>query len=262
MFGICFAKDSPAEPLFDPTVFWLSDTKPSALVRIFNNEDFGIQWKLRIAKWNIDENGVENLTDTQDLIASSTEVDLEPKTGKTLEISSVSIRSSEAEATYRVIFTSSVINNGGAIDVRYTHSMPIFFAPKNATKSIALSPTTNARGKLVLSIINEGTVHQFTKTIRITGFDIKDNKIFSAEQPGWYLLPQSQRKYGVNFSKKDCKRTTRIVTEVFFRDDSSIARTDNPRPTCIDNILKTGFATNGNVFEKPLQPSVRKHPSR
>jgi len=102
----------------------------------------------------------------------------------------------------------------GQVQVLMKFGIPIFVAPKRAAKAGKIQSLTMKNGSLGFEVVNAGTEHFEPGNVRVTGYDIRDTKVFNHEITGWYILAGETRDYQLHISSVECSRAKQVMVEL------------------------------------------------
>jgi fimbrial chaperone protein len=141
-----------------PVLIELRQDSPSATVQIRNTGQAPIGVQTRVFRWT-QENGQENLEETDDLTASPPMTTLQPGTTYSVRLVRVNRQPVAQEQAYRVLVDELPDPNrqqSGTIAMVVRHSIPVFLLADEGKPAQITWSTGTRNGRLVLRATNAG----------------------------------------------------------------------------------------------------------
>jgi len=194
-----------------PTRIFIGAGKKTAVLEVTNRGDKMVALQLRAVRWKQGEDGKNDFEDTRDIIffPKITRV----KTGETRTIRVGYQGGAEArEKTYRVFIEelASSRDSGGGLGFTIRLSVPIFITPHKVVVKNSLERVELSRGKALLTLKNNGTVHAVVRRVALSVLDNEGKETFRKEISGWYVLAGDVRTYAIDLPLEECLKAGAI----------------------------------------------------
>ncbi len=234
--------ESYAEEMFSKTTFYFDAGQVTNTIIVFNYENYEVRWSPEIFAWSSNNDGEDILYKTSDFSVDPKEMILKPNSGSSFTITNNATAASLLERSFRIVLSSSYQIKESMMNVNLKHSMPIFLAPDRKTKNgIEIKIKPSGEGRILITTKNKDTTHAFVKNIKVRGVDRAGKEIFSAEQNGWYLLPNKTREYRFNVSKKNCDLVVSYIVLAESKASGEVSENIIGKIPCRQTGAETGF---------------------
>jgi fimbrial chaperone protein len=159
------------------------------------------------------------LTATEDIVFFPPLLTVAPREDQKIRVG-IASPAGPIESSYRLFIEQmpdlKVVEarDNGQVQVLMKFGIPIFVAPKSAAKAGKIGSLTMKNGSLDFEVVNTGTEHFDPGKVRVTGYDIRDTKVFSHEISGWYILAGGARDYQLHIPGVECSKAKQVMVEV------------------------------------------------
>jgi fimbrial chaperone protein len=171
---LAFAAGAPAGAgslQVEPVLVDITAPGAASTVTVRNEDTTPINAQIRVFKWSI-VNGKEQLTPTDDVVASPPSVTLTPKGQYVVRIVRMSKQPVVGEESYRLLvdqLPDLSQQRNGAVNLMVRYSIPVFFgAPNKKNPTVTWSVTPNG-DKVTLTARNSGE-----RRMRISALTLRD----------------------------------------------------------------------------------------
>jgi len=173
----------------------------AAGINLQNLGDTPAYGQVRVYVWD-QKGGDDNLTPTQEVVASPPIVQIGPKGSQTIRLVRTGDMASGAERTYRVLIDEIARDDGPAagVDIRLRYSVPVFVAPAADRAPENLAWTFFRKdGEWTLRVVNSGQRHAQIGAMSLTNQAGKDFVI--SKGLFGYVLAGSSREWRLPVAK-------------------------------------------------------------
>jgi fimbrial chaperone protein len=173
----------------------------AAGINLQNLGDAPAYGQVRVYVWD-QKGGDDNLTPTQEVVASPPIVQIGPKGSQTIRLVRTGDMASASERTYRVLIDEIARDDGPAagVDIRLRYSVPVFVAPASDRGPENLAWTFFRKdGEWMLRVVNTGQRHAQIGAMSLTNQAGKDFVI--SKGLFGYVLAGSSREWRLPVAK-------------------------------------------------------------
>jgi P pilus assembly chaperone PapD len=244
LFGtvIC-SRTVVAAPVPSPTRLFIRDGSNAAIVRLTNDSDVDVIYKIYVRSWQQLPFGDDIFNKTGDIGVDKDTLRLGPHEAGNVKININNYpKIHEPEAAYRLFFEEPSVNgNQAGVFIKRITSMPIFIGSADEKSAVTTSSIGLAKGRVKVSLRNIGYRAARPTSIVIRGLADNDAEVFRITKPGWYILANRQKEYEIAIANIDCLRMRKLYVEV--RLDAELVRSALmwPHENCDVNIKESGF---------------------
>ncbi len=177
-----------------PITVEIASQDRASLITLFNMSDDTSNLQVRIFKWT-QSNGNDNLTDTDDIIASPPFITLPPGGSFNFRVVRTSDTGITGEQSYRVIIDElpkprDKRSVGTGVGILIRNSLPLFVVNDSAIPKI--QPSISASG---LMMTNKGTRHALLSDVEITNLNTQQKLRLTVNTVNGYILENSYKSY-------------------------------------------------------------------
>ena len=214
----------------EPTRVDLSGQAPAGAVIVTNHGADPLRIQIDAMRWTDDVDGVQQLTETKDLVVRPSLVEIAPGKSKTIRIGTVTPQG-EQEGSYRVFIAELPDHTkpqSAQIQVLTRLGVPVFIAPTKP--SVTLVPKVSvAGGQATVVVANQGTRHVKLAKVRVVGVR-EGQQRWDHEGTGWYVLAGHDRRFVVDVGADDCRAGDRTRIELIDEDGEARTQESPCRP--------------------------------
>jgi fimbrial chaperone protein len=202
-------KATPVKIYFD------QDTK-TATLKLTNEDAEKITVQLEAKAWRQDSKGIDQYSDTTDLVFFPKIADLEPGRERLIRVGYTGQAIGNREGTYRLFVQELPISKPGEMAAKFAIRMgiPVFVQSKEQLTSPVIAGAEVKNSSVQLTMGNTGNSHYVVDKISAKGMDAKGETVFTQEIGGWYVLAGMQRIFPVNIPPADCVKAGTVEIEV------------------------------------------------
>lgn len=166
----------------------------ASLITLFNMSNDTSNLQVRVFKWT-QSNGNDNLTETNDIIASPPFITLPPGGSFNFRVVRTSDAKVTGEQSYRVIIDElpkpqDKRSVGTGIGILIRNSLPLFVVNDSAIPKV--QPSISASG---LMMANNGTRHALLSDVEITNLNTQQKLRLTVNTVNGYVLENSFKNY-------------------------------------------------------------------
>lgn len=188
----------------------------SGVISVVNEAEEPLQCQMKAFEWTQDVEGKDVYTETADIIFFPKLMTVDPRSERVIR-AGIRVPAAAREKTYR-LFIEEIPGprkaEGTAVAVTIRFGVPIFVKPVKEEAKGAIERAGISKGTATIVVRNTGNVHLVINSVNITGRNQKDEKTFSMELSGWYLLSGVSRTYAAPLSPEACAKTSALDIEV------------------------------------------------
>ena len=168
----------------------------ASLITLFNMSDETSNLQVRVFKWT-QSNGNDNLTDTDDIIASPPFITLPPGGSFNFRVVRTNDAKVNAEQSYRVIIDElpkpqDKRSIGTGVGILIRNSLPLFVVNDSAIPKV--QPSISDSG---LIMTNNGTRHALLSDVEITNLNTQKKLRLTVNTVNGYVLQNSYKNYPI-----------------------------------------------------------------
>lgn len=232
-----------------PVKLFMEKKTRSAVLKIVNTGDEKLTLQLSANLWHQDENGIDKVDPTNDIIFFPRIAQVAPGSAQVIRIGYEGPPPGAVEQTYRFYIEELPVAKPGEVAVKIAVRMgiPIFVKPVVTTRLWTIERFDLTGGTLGARIRNGGNTHLIVSALKTTALDDSGAEIFSRRMSGWYVLPGISKKHTLQISRDEClkARSIRLEAEV----DGTTAETN----LVVDKTMcaKEGQGLPGQERKKP-----------
>lgn len=166
----------------------------ASLITLFNMSNDTSNLQVRVFKWT-QSNGNDNLTETNDIIASPPFITLPPGGSFNFRVVRTSDAKVTGEQSYRVIIDElpkpqDKRSVGTGIGILIRNSLPLFVVNDSAIPKV--QPSISASG---LMMVNNGSRHALLSDVEITNLNTQQKLRLTVNTVNGYVLENSFKNY-------------------------------------------------------------------
>lgn len=177
-----------------PITVDIASQERANIITLFNMSDDTTNLQVRIFKWD-QSGGNDNLTDTDDIIASPPFITLPPGGSFNFRVVRTTATEVISEQSYRVIIDElpkpqDKRSVGSGLGILIRNSLPLFVVNNDAVPKI--QPSISASGLLMT---NAGTRHALLSDVVITNLNTQKKLSLTVNTVNGYVLVNSYKNY-------------------------------------------------------------------
>jgi fimbrial chaperone protein len=192
-----------------PVRIYMTPQDRAVAITITNEGDDMLVMQADIFEWKQKENGVDDLTLTEDLFLSPPILQVPGKSRQVVRLARVNRTPLAQELTYRIIVReipeATAPNKDLRLQIALAFSMPIFITPPRAKSALDCNTVRVVADKVTALCENMGTAHAHPTTFELSN---AAGEIIASSKTGGYMLPGIKRAFGLEANadaKKDGK---------------------------------------------------------
>lgn len=189
----------------------------SGVVTVINESDDRLQVQMTAMEWTQDAEGKDRYEPSEDILFFPRLMIFDKKGEKILR-AGIRVPATTAEKAYRLFIEEipgpKKKEEGAAIAVAIRFGVPIFVHPLKEEPRGEVGPVTMSDGTLNIPVRNSGNVHLVLQSLLVQGENAGDDKVFSKELTGWYLLAGASRVYTTTIPPESCAGVARVSVEI------------------------------------------------
>ena len=225
-----------------PTTIVLGPGDLAASLTVRNETDGVASFTVRPYLWRNSATGDMQVDATDDLMVYPEIVTLQP--GESRRIRLGDRRRDEqvmAERSYRLLLDSvpepTVGRSAGGLTVRtrLQFSLPVFIQPKDRTARVSIQSPSVAAGRAEFTLVNAGRLHVTPTKIEVAGLGAAGDVVWTRAMRPWYLLAGEVRRFSVDVSGAECRRTAFVTAEATFAEGDRLTLRER-RPVSPDAV--------------------------
>jgi fimbrial chaperone protein len=184
----------------------------SAAVTVTNDDVRPLRMQMRLVEWTQDAQGVDVYRDSDELVYFPRLMSVPPGEKRLVRVG-LKTPAAASERTYRLYLdelpdSERPATSGLNFTIRF--ALPVFLPAAQAAKPAgAIESIRLDAGKLRVAVRNTGNRH-----FRIATIGVRSNAGFTAEAPGWYLLPGVTRVHTIEVPAEACRSLRRVEVAV------------------------------------------------
>jgi fimbrial chaperone protein len=191
----------------------LSQTSPSALLKVQNQSADPLRFQVTAFAWKQGPGGEMVLDPTDELVVFPTIFALKPGEARNIRVGSTAPLGG-VEKTYRLIVEELPLRNApgvNAVNVLTRMSVPVFRSPAGSASAPGIEALSVQNDDVAFALRNRGNAFFFVRHVRLTGLSRDGKTVFTRELPGWYILAGGYRAYAAALPPEACDATRLVV---------------------------------------------------
>jgi len=175
MVGVAVANSSSAHAAtlqISPVLVSFGAATNATGLTLINPSDAALYGQVRVFRW-AQINGEDQLTPTEDLIASPPLIQVAGKADQLVRLVRRTASSTPIEQSYRLLIDELPApdeNNPGGVTIRLRYSVPVFVEPAQANQQPILTwQLAHTAGHWILSVLNTGVRHAQISAVTVLG---------------------------------------------------------------------------------------------
>jgi len=197
------------------------ETKSIALT-VQNEDEEKLTVQVDAMEWSQDESGEDVYKPTKDIVFFPKMINVEKGKERVIRVG-YDGKADEKEKTYR-LFLEELPEppkpNQTYVSMVIRMGIPIFISPATEVRESSIERTSMSKGKLEVTVRNNGNSHIMVDKIKAVGSDAAGANVFTTEASGWYILAGHTVSYPVDVPAKDCPRVRDIKVSVKTTDNA------------------------------------------
>lgn len=206
----------------------LAASARSQLLSITNLGNAPARFMVRAAGWSVNAGGGVDLVPDDNLLVFPASFTVPPKGTQNIR-AGTDLAPGETERTWRIVLEelpdpNPTAQQGTTINVLSQLSVPVFMAPRQVRRELALGPPTVDGARARVTVTNSGNVHALVTAVALTA--LRDQQpVVDGRKEGWYLLPGTQRTFDITGPSAWCAPgVSRFDVRAFDRDGQQLAQ--------------------------------------
>ncbi len=208
-----------------PVRIYMTPQDRAVAITITNEGDDMLVMQADIFEWKQKENGVDDLTLTEDLFLSPPILQVPGKSRQVVRLARVNRTPLAQELTYRIIVReipeATAPNKDLRLQIALAFSMPIFITPPRAKSALDCGAVTIA-DKVIAQCENMGTAHVHPVSFELTN---AAGAVLASAKTGGYMLPGIKRSFELE-ANADAKKDGKLSSSVGSKAKLSITLSD------------------------------------
>jgi fimbrial chaperone protein len=189
-----------------PTRIQLDKDHRSVLFTITNNSEASLRFEVTTSSWDETEEGVMELSATDDLVVFPTLLSLPPGGSRRLRVGAADAPGAQ-EQSYRIFVTelpagSSEDTTGIRVLTRI--GVPVFVGPSRPAARLEVDEALLHDDQLDVVVANNGSTYAMVREISAVLRDDAGEEIGHASLRGWYVLSGNRRRFALDLPEGVC----------------------------------------------------------
>ena len=202
-----------------PVGVTLANGERTHLIAVTNQGSDPLRFQLEAYRWEQQPDGQMLQAPTEDLIFFPRLFEVQPHEIQNIRVGLVA-PAMASEKSYRLVirqlnpFEAPAVSTGGAIHTTVTLltnvNIPVFVEPVSPAAEPGISGLTLSNGSLSFTVGNSGNTHFRITSLQVNGFGAGEQRVFSRQATGGYVLAHGSRNYELTVPKAACARVNRM----------------------------------------------------
>lgn len=175
----------------------------SGVIEVSNDDERKLSFQLKLFEWKQGADGKDQYVESQDLIYFPQLFSVNPRDKRIVRVGLKGASVLQAERAYRLFIEElpdpAGTAGGAEVKVVLRFGVPLFVAPEAPRKSLDLQAVQAAKGKLLMTIRNDGNQSAKFEFLRV-----RRGETVLAEAAGWYVLAGATRTFEVPMDPAKC----------------------------------------------------------
>ncbi len=199
-----------------PTRVFFDGQRKIDLLTLKNASEEELIVQLRAYKWEQDKEGKDVYIPTKDLIFFPKIFKIQKDEKKIIRLGTT-FPLGRLEKTYRLYIEEvpgprTVETTTVRILLRI--GVPVFISPLKTETKAAIEKAALIKGRLFITLKNQGNSHFIIKTVKVNGTDAGGKETFNTEIGGWYLLGGNSKVFTIDLPADTCPDTKTLNIDI------------------------------------------------
>jgi fimbrial chaperone protein len=196
-------------------IFFDSKNRTNILT-IKNNAEESVTLQLRAYSWIQTETGENLYSPTKDIIFFPKILTIKKDEKKIVRLGT-RVQRGEHEKTYRLYIEEippPKTLDTTAVRIIMKVGVPMFITPFKAKPKGSIKKIELVKGRLSITLKNEGNVHFIIKSLTVKGYNTSEEEVFKGERGGGYIIREGTKIITFDIPERDCRRLKTLKISV------------------------------------------------